>query len=195
MAKNSLIYKITNLLNNKIYIGKSIHNNPNYFGSGKIIKQAIKKYGKDNFKREVLIEFDFYDQILLNEAEKFWIESSNSLHKGYNISEGGSGGDLTPGFRTKKQLLTFRNNGKLLNERTKTPEEMDRLREHARQLIKLPKTQKQIEAYKSHGLRVARTSKKLPRTDKQLDALRQGNHKRWHKEISFSECRICGKNV
>jgi len=49
-----IIYKTTNLINNKIYVGK--HNtsaNDGYLGSGKLIKQAVKKYGKENIKRIV----------------------------------------------------------------------------------------------------------------------------------------------
>ena len=45
------VYKITNLLNNRIYIGQDSNSNPNYFGSGKLIKQAIKKYGKYTVKQ------------------------------------------------------------------------------------------------------------------------------------------------
>ena len=37
------IYKITNLINNKIYIGKDTTSDPNYFGSGLLIRRAIKK--------------------------------------------------------------------------------------------------------------------------------------------------------
>jgi hypothetical protein len=49
-----IIYKTTNLINNKIYIGKSNTNNSDYLGSGKRLKLAIKKYGKENFKKEML---------------------------------------------------------------------------------------------------------------------------------------------
>jgi len=48
------LYKITNLINNKIYIGVHYSNNienDNYLESGRYIQQAIKKYGKNNFKR------------------------------------------------------------------------------------------------------------------------------------------------
>ena len=41
-----IIYKTTNLINKKIYVGKDKKENPNYFGSGKILSLAIKKYGK-----------------------------------------------------------------------------------------------------------------------------------------------------
>ena len=45
------IYKITNLINNKIYIGKDTTSDPNYFGSGLLINRAFKKYGKENFTK------------------------------------------------------------------------------------------------------------------------------------------------
>ena len=51
-----IIYKTTNLINKKIYIGQDTKNNPNYLGSGKYFKYALKKYGKENFSKEI-IEF------------------------------------------------------------------------------------------------------------------------------------------
>jgi ribosome-binding protein aMBF1 (putative translation factor) len=84
-----IIYKTTNLVNGKFYIGKDSKNNHNYLGSGKILKQAIKKYGKTNFRKEILEEcFSMED---LNEQEKYWIKTLNSrdLSIGYNIREGG----------------------------------------------------------------------------------------------------------
>ncbi len=48
------IYKITNNINKKIYIGKDITCNPNYFGSGVFIKKAITKYGRENFTKEII---------------------------------------------------------------------------------------------------------------------------------------------
>ena len=52
------IYKTTNLNNNKIYIGlstKSVDESDGYYGSGILISKAIKKWGKDNFKKEILV--------------------------------------------------------------------------------------------------------------------------------------------
>ena len=51
-----LIYKTTNLINNKFYIGMHGTNNleDGYLGSGKIILSAIRLYGKENFIREIL---------------------------------------------------------------------------------------------------------------------------------------------
>ena len=86
-----IIYKTTNLINGKIYVGQDSKNNPGYFGSGKIIKSAIKKYGKENFKKEIIETCTSKE--ILDEREKFWIKELNSRDKsiGYNITEGGEG--------------------------------------------------------------------------------------------------------
>lgn len=82
------IYKITNNINGFIYIGQDAHNRPNYYGSGTIIRHAIKKYGRENFSREVL---EVCDRSKLNEREIYWIEyyASTNTSIGYNISKGG----------------------------------------------------------------------------------------------------------
>ena len=53
-----IVYKTTNLLNSKIYVGKDCNNNPRYFGSGKLLLLAVKKYGRVNFKKETLERID-----------------------------------------------------------------------------------------------------------------------------------------
>jgi len=89
-----IIYKTTNLINGKIYVGQNSNNNPNYIGSGLLLQLAIKKYGKNNFKKEIL-EFCSTKEIL-NEREKYWINYLNSqnINIGYNLHEGGTGGKL-----------------------------------------------------------------------------------------------------
>lgn len=85
------IYKITNLLNGKIYVGKhscsKIENS--YLGSGVAIRRAIKKYGRDNFQKEVLCLCENEDE--LNDKEVFWIEKTGSFGNGYNMTKGGEG--------------------------------------------------------------------------------------------------------
>lgn len=49
-----VIYKITNIINGKVYIGKSIKNSESYMGSGILIKRAIKKYKLKNFCKEII---------------------------------------------------------------------------------------------------------------------------------------------
>ena len=87
------IYKITNLINSKIYIGKDTTSNPKYFGSGVLIKKSISKYGIENFVKEIIDTAENKKE--LSEKEKHWISFYNSTNRkiGYNISEGGDGGD------------------------------------------------------------------------------------------------------
>ena len=99
-----IIYKTTNTLNGKIYIGKDTNNNPNYLGSGVILKNAIKKYGIQNFKKEILENCNTIED--LNKREKYWIKQYNTLNKqiGYNISLGGDGGDLFSNNPNKENI-------------------------------------------------------------------------------------------
>ena len=89
----SVIYKVTNLSNNRIYIGQTIQNVPWYKGSGKYLKLAHKKYGKNNFKFEKIVEGDFNKE-LTDSLEIHYIRLYNSTNKkiGYNLSQGGGGG-------------------------------------------------------------------------------------------------------
>lgn len=116
------IYKITNLVNGKIYIGKDTTNDSNYFGSGKLIKLSIQKYGKENFTKEILEEC--YDYNTLSIREKFWIEHYNSsdLTKGYNISPGGNGGDTmsnNPNLDTIKRKISEKMKVRVFSEKHK----------------------------------------------------------------------------
>lgn len=84
------VYRTLNTINEKYYIGvhKTSDINDNYIGSGKIIKQAIKKYGRDNFKKEILHIFDTADEAY--EAERNLVnEAIVSDTKCYNIQIGG----------------------------------------------------------------------------------------------------------
>lgn len=85
------IYKTTNLITGKIYIGLHRSNifNSDYLGSGTYLKSSIKKHGRDNFKCEVLEWCESSED--LEEREIFWIGELNSLNKeiGYNLHPGG----------------------------------------------------------------------------------------------------------
>ncbi len=94
-VKKPHIYKIINLINKKYYYG--VHNGNNtdsYLGSGKLLHQAYKKYGINNFKKEILLYFDTieeafeYEKIIINEK---MINKNNPMC--YNICVGGLGGD------------------------------------------------------------------------------------------------------
>jgi hypothetical protein len=104
-----IIYKTTNLVNGKIYIGKDSKNDPTYLGSGIILKAAISKYGVDSFKKEVIEECDSKDK--LDEREIFWIKEYNTTDRnvGYNVARGGTGGDTTSNHPNKDKIIEARN--------------------------------------------------------------------------------------
>ena len=68
--KFNYFYKITNNLNGHFYYGvhRTSNLNDNYMGSGKALHQAYKKYGKENFTKEIIKYFDTYDEALKYEA-------------------------------------------------------------------------------------------------------------------------------
>ena len=93
------IYKITNKINNKIYIGQTRRTiqerwrehlsraNQNYES---YLYNAIRKYGEDNF---VIEEIEKCEDDYINEREQYYIETFNSFNKtnGYNLTKGGDG--------------------------------------------------------------------------------------------------------
>ena len=87
------VYQITNLINGKIYVGMHVSYSldDTYMGSGKIIKQAIAKYGLENFKKTILFEGASLEEIAAKEAE---IVTSEFIQRDdtYNLKEGGIGG-------------------------------------------------------------------------------------------------------
>lgn len=88
------IYLTTNKINGKKYIGmcKNTHRE-GYLGSGKLLKEAIKKYGKQNFERTILQECETFES--LSNAEECWIKHYNAIEDDsfYNLTSGGFGGN------------------------------------------------------------------------------------------------------
>ena len=88
------IYKTTNLIDNKIYIGKKKGEfTEKYKGSGKYLRNAVNKYGVENFKVEIIEYCETLEE--QNEKEKYWIDYYRSQNAEiYNIANGGDGGDI-----------------------------------------------------------------------------------------------------
>ena len=96
------LYEVTNLVNGKTYIGQHITDDleDGYLGSGKALKSAIKKYGRDKFKKEILL-FAQNEQAL-NILEMMAVTPEFCARKdNYNLKEGGSGGRPNPEIREK----------------------------------------------------------------------------------------------
>lgn len=89
-----VVYKTTNLINGRWYIGQDRYDNPAYYGSGILLNRAIKKYGKINFVKEILEVCESLED--LNKAEEKWIKDSGALEnpQSYNLREGGLRGPI-----------------------------------------------------------------------------------------------------
>ena len=125
------IYKITNLVNNKVYIGQTrqdIHkrfiqhcscSNKNFYKSK--LHEAIRKYGKNNFTIECIDTASNLDE--LNEKEVYWINYYNSLdiNFGYNITSGGGG---TPNYHHSDETK------KVISEKGKGLKRSEEVRKH-----------------------------------------------------------------
>ncbi len=88
-----LIYKITNRLNNKFYVGKhkTEDKGDDYFGSGLLLERAVQKHGKENFVKEIL--FDLPTENEMNQKEADIVdEEFIARDDTYNIKLGGDGG-------------------------------------------------------------------------------------------------------
>ena len=101
------VYKIDNNINNKHYIGVHKTDNPNdgYFGSGKAIKKAIEKYGKNNFTKTILLITE--DVTEAYNLEKELTENYRDRNN-YNMKLGGIGGftkeDAIKGYNKAKDI-------------------------------------------------------------------------------------------
>lgn len=112
------IYKISNDINDKLYIGQTIHN-IQYRFHGHISQSlrapdnkfhyAINKYGKEHFQIELIEECD---NAQLNEREIYWIQYYDSVNNGYNTTWGGSSGF----HYNRKNLLELWNQGLIIQE-------------------------------------------------------------------------------
>ena len=116
-----LIYKITNKLNNKIYVGKHKTDNPDddYLGSGLLIERAVEKYGREHFSKEIICRLNTLEEMNDMEA-KIVDEEFIARDDTYNLKLGGQGGwaDVIPYTKSSRKEVG-RNNWKIGIDRLK----------------------------------------------------------------------------
>ena len=100
-----VIYLTTNLVNGKRYIGKDSNNNPKYLGSGVLLKEDIIKYGKENFKKEILEYCKNDEELTLQES--YWIQHYDALTSDdfYNLVDFNSGWNINKLGAEKYKIL------------------------------------------------------------------------------------------
>lgn len=215
-----LLYKTTNLINNKYYYG--IHStedvNDAYLGSGVLLCKAVKKYGKENFKREIVDTFDTRKESLLAEYDIVDPDDENS----YNLDVGGNGADevhirseqVCQRISDARMGMKFaedhrKNISKAVKEVMKNQEVRDKISkslvEHYK---KNPQSEELIQkrvdgraGYKhseetKHKMREAQVGKVIPEDQKRKmsDAAKKRKVQAWTgKKLPTTECPHCGK--
>jgi group I intron endonuclease len=155
------IYKITNTLNGKQYVGQTKTKLEKRFtshvcaansGSTAIIHNAIRKYGKDAFEIELLQECQSFEE--LDEAERGWIAELNTVApNGYNIEEGGcrNRGSLSEATRVKLREAAKHRSPEWYEKicraaRNRSPEWRRKLSEAAKQRTATPRQREALAA-------------------------------------------------
>lgn len=124
------IYKITNILNGKVYIGQSNDIHKRFIKHKSLLKsnrchnkhlqRSWNLYGESNFVFDIVEECDV---LLLDEREVYWISYYNSRHNGYNQTDGGGG---VRGYKPSREVIEKRKAA--LTGKKKTPEHIENMR-------------------------------------------------------------------
>jgi len=118
---SGIVYKTVCLPVGKVYVGLHCRGDRSYLGSGKYLRRAIHKYGRENFCRETLAIFSTLQEGLV--MEQFWIhELGSKAPNGYNLTDGGEGGlGCCPSAATRQLMREHSaNKGKPIGEKLRT---------------------------------------------------------------------------
>lgn len=129
------IYKTTCIVNGKIYVGQCNRksSSTSYLGSGMIILNAIEKYGRKNFNKEIL-KSDLNSQKDLDIWEQIFIRKLNSTDPniGYNILKGGQGDNPMSNPESREKVRQFQLG------RKKTPEAIQKMSDSGKLKVMTP---------------------------------------------------------
>ena len=186
------IYKITNQLNGKIYVGKTLstiesrwrehlHEATKIRHEQRPLYAAIKKYGKENFSIEPLEECSYEN---INERERYWIELLGSFKNGYNATLGGDGAQYAD-----YDLIYA------LYKENKTYEEIAQLTSHDRKTITRALNQKGVtkeERQKNNTSHISKPVAKIdPVTDEIVEVYSSANEAERHNGNSKHISDVC----
>lgn len=135
-------YLITNLINGHQYVGQHQYDkpelDPNYFGSGELLKLKIKEYGKENFSIELIEVCNSQEE--LDDAETRGIYEYKTFvdwgYGGYNLTTGGGG--------YKRSEVTKEKQSKIQKERFKDPKEIEKISIGVKEALKRPEVKEKM---------------------------------------------------
>ena len=176
MSNNGIIYVTQNLVNGKIYIGIHTKNEKEYLGSGMYLNRAITKYGRDNFRRIDVDEFDSLDIGLAK--ERVWIRELNSkVPSGYNLNAGGEG-QFDPSLEVRAKMSMAHKDKPNLKLRGKPHSKEHKVKNSMAKMGKHPSEETKAKMSSSHkGNRNSRFGKHLNAAHKaKVSATWKGRH-------------------
>jgi group I intron endonuclease len=160
-----VVYKVTNLLNGKVYVGYKLNDRKSYLGSGPLIKQAIAKYGRENFQKEILEVCTSIEEV--KEQEIFWIKKLNCIApNGYNITEGGLG---ATGLKHSPETIE-----KIKIARNRNPEERNAKISASKKGVPNPKHSEWMKANFSGSLNPFFGKKQTDETKRKISDAKKG---------------------
>lgn len=174
---SAIIYRITNTVNGKFYIGQTIrelqdrwrhHCKDARRGSLTHFHRAIRKYGTDAFSIEILEETS---SDILDDRERYWIAK---LHPSYNMTEGGEGcrGVIWTEERRKKLSSVRKGIGKGLPQHPNTKEALRVTHEKRNWGRGIPLTEE-------HKSKISQTSRGHHKSQETRERMRLAAIKRW----------------
>jgi len=167
-----VVYLTKNLINGKKYIGKDSHNSPNYLGSGALLLEDIKKYGRENFQKEIL---EICTKENLGEREEYWINFLDACKSKtyYNIRSQTSGWynrDLSPEkYKYVVEKIGKGNKGKKVSQETR-----DKISNHQGRKDKLRKANKGKPKPKGFGEKISKMKKGKKLSPSHCKSISQG---------------------
>lgn len=172
------VYKWTNLINGKMYIGSHSGKNPWYKGSGKLFIRAWKLYGIENFHRDILYVGPNYHEVEEAILQVLNVQNSNCYYNLKNTCHNMSG--YKHSFETRKKIASS------LTGRARGPLSVQTKEKLAAKAIGRKRTAESIA--KSSAALVGRPMSSATKT-----ALSFSNHKRWHinRELTSPNCEFC----
>lgn len=175
------VYITVNLTNQKFYVGVHKENKTDYIGSGKLLKLAVKKYGRQSFQKYILFKYDNPENAYTKESEivnALFINRDDT----YNIDLGGNTTSFHGHKHTEKtkQLMCANQSGKLNSFYNKTHTEdtkrhfseirsgVSKSSEHIRKISSTnsgkPKSKEHIEKLRKASLKCKTSNSNLPKS-------------------------------
>src|SRR5208283_474100 len=175
-----IIYKITNSINNKAYVGQSqtsLEERWNHhksdakrIGFNTHFYKAIRKYGTDCWKFDILEEID--DIELLNEAEKKWIEYYDTFNNGYNSTNGGENGYIFS--EETKEKMRQSKLGKKMTDEAKLNMSLSMKKRYEDGWVHPMLNNKHSEETKKHWAKIRKGVKKSEKTKEKISKATKG---------------------